>query len=96
MSSLKAQKTRSALLAAARDVILELGIDRLSMDCVAQTAGMSKGAVMYHFKTRRALLSSLVVEYAEHLESRLKAIEALLEGTLDEPFVSGYVDWLLG
>lgn len=93
MSSLKAQKTRSALLAAARDVILELGIDRLSMDRVAQTAGMSKGAVMYHFKTRRALLAPLVEEYAEHLESRLKASEALFEGTPDETFFSGYVEW---
>lgn len=93
MSSAKALKTRSALLEAARNVIVDLGIERLSMDRVAERAGMSKGAVMYHFRTKRALLEALVEEYAAHLEERLRESEALFAGTPEETFFSGYVEW---
>lgn len=93
MSSAKALKTRFALLEAARAVIVEQGIEHLSMDRVAERAGMSKGAVMYHFKTKRALLAALLEEYAEHLETRLKESEALFVGSPEETFFSGYVEW---
>ena len=93
MSSAKAIKTRSELLEAARAVIVELGIERLSMDRVAERAGMSKGAVMYHFKTKRALLAALVEDYAEHLEAKLREGEALFSGTPEETFFPGYIEW---
>lgn len=93
MSSAKALKTRSELLEAARAIIVELGIERLSMDRVAEQSGMSKGAVMYHFKTKRALLAALVEEYAEHLEEKLREGEALFSGTPEETFFPGYIEW---
>ena len=96
MSSAKAIKTRSELLEAARAVIVELGIERLSMDRVAERAGMSKGAVMYHFKTKRALLAALVEDYAEHLEAKLREGEALFSGTPEETFFPGYIEWFRG
>ena len=50
MSSEKALRTRAAIIAAARGIILKEGIGALTMDRAAQAAGMSKGACMYHFK----------------------------------------------
>ena len=55
MSSEKAIRTRASIIAAARSIILKEGIGALTMDRAAQEAGMSKGACMYHFKTKRAL-----------------------------------------
>lgn len=93
MASEKAQKTRQSILAASRAVILEEGIAALTMDRVAQQAGLSKGACMYHFKNKRALQAALIEEYAEHLDEELRRHEALFNGRPDETLVPGYVAW---
>ncbi len=93
MTTPKARQTRGELLEAARRIILRLGIERLSMDRVAEESGMSKGAVTYHFKTKRMLLAALLEEYAEHLEARLRESEALFSGAPEATFFPGYVEW---
>ena len=104
MSSDKAKMTRAAMLRAARELIVERGIDRLSMDQLALRCEKSKGAVMYHFKTRRALLLALIEEYAEHMNERLCRNEAWALSNLSEAeredeeargraLVAAYVRW---
>lgn len=88
MSSEKAIRTRASIIAAARSIILKEGIGALTMDRAAQEAGMSKGACMYHFKTKRALHAALIEDYAAHLESQMKRHEGLFEGRPDETLVS--------
>ncbi len=92
-TSIKALKTRQLLLEAARTLILEEGIERLSMDRIAQRAGLSKGAVMYHFKTKRAVEAALLEDYAAHLERGLAEHEALFAGLPEETFIPGYLEW---
>ena len=87
MSSDKAKMTRAAMLRSARELIVERGIDRLSMDQLALRCEKSKGAVMYHFKTRRALLQALIEEYAEHMTERLRRNEAWAVANLSAPYV---------
>ena len=89
MSSEKAIRTRASIIAAARSIILKEGIGALTMDRAAQEAGMSKGACMYHFKTKRALHAALIEDYAAHLESQMKRHEGLFEGGPDERPVPG-------
>ena len=93
MSSEKAIRTRASIIAAARSIILKEGIGALTMDRAAQEAGMSKGACMYHFKTKRALHAALIEDYAAHLESQMKRHEGLFEGRPDETLVPGFVEW---
>lgn len=69
------------------------GIDRLSMDRVAQQAGLSKGAVMYHFPSKRSLQAALLEDYAEHMDEELHRHEALFEGTSIEKLMAGYIEW---
>ena len=88
MSSEKALRTRAAIIAAARGIILKEGIGALTMDRAAQAAGMSKGACMYHFKNKRALHAALIEDYAAHLDGQMKRHEALFEGRPDETLVS--------
>ena len=93
MSTPKAIKTNSAILAAARNVVRSRGIDALSMDQVAKEAGVSKGAVMYHFPTKKALQAALIQDYAEHMAGELHRHEARFEGDAIETFIPGYVEW---
>ncbi|MDO4937718.1 MAG: TetR/AcrR family transcriptional regulator [Sutterellaceae bacterium] len=93
MSSTKALRTNSNILQAARDVLRTEGIERLSMDRVAAKAGVSKGAVMYHFPTKRALQAALIQDYADHLDSGLKKHEAMFEGSAEEVLIPAYIEW---
>lgn len=93
MSSTKALRTRTLLLDCARNIILDEGLERLSMDRVAKAAGLSKGAVMYHFETKRALQAALLQDYAAHLERGLAEHEALFEGTPAETLIPGFLEW---
>ncbi len=93
MPSTKALRTNSNILQAARDVLRTEGIERLSMDRVAAKAGVSKGAVMYHFPTKRALQAVLIQDYADHLDSGLKKHEAMFEGSSEEVLIPAYIEW---
>lgn len=55
----KRDRTRAALLAAAREVISELGYERTTLQAVAERAGMSSGAIYGNFRNRDALLIAL-------------------------------------
>lgn len=96
MSSSKAIKTNAAILQAAREIVRTEGIERLSMDNVAHKAGLSKGAVMYHFPTKRALQAALIQDYAEHMNGELHRNEGLFEGIPIETLLPGYVEWFRG
>lgn len=51
--------TRARLLTAAARVIARAGYERTSLDDVALEAGLTKGAVYWHFDTKHALLVAL-------------------------------------
>ncbi|MBC8078602.1 MAG: TetR family transcriptional regulator [Chloroflexales bacterium] len=71
------QRTRAALLAAAFTVIKHDGLNALTLDAVAHTAGVSKGGLLYHFPSREALvtamISSPIEEFERALVERLRA-----------------------
>ncbi|GEM_PF-4623486 len=61
--------TRAKILRAAADIILHSGTDYLSIDRVIEKAEISKGAFMYHFPTRRALIAALAAYTAASVEA---------------------------
>ncbi len=89
----KAQRTRRTILEASKKIIIDEGLNALSMDRVSAVAKLSKGAVMYHFHSKRALIRALFQDYADHLDAELREHEALFDGTSDETLVPAYVDW---
>jgi AcrR family transcriptional regulator len=56
----KRQRTRAALIAAATAVIAEKGYGRLTLEEVAERAGMSRGAIYGNFKNREDLILAVV------------------------------------
>ena len=62
---------RAQLLDAALAVIRRSGAQALTLDAVAVEAGVSKGGVLYHFASKRALIDGLVDCWLDDFEARL-------------------------
>jgi TetR/AcrR family acrAB operon transcriptional repressor len=83
----EAAATREALLDAAEDVFLERGVSRTSLEQIARHAGMTRGAVYWHFRNKADLFHALLqrvrmpfqdlvdeIEDSAGIESPLEAI----------------------
>ena len=75
-----AQATRSALLDAAERVFLQRGVSRTSLNDIAQAAGLTRGAVYWHFKDKADLFNAMLERVALPLEAELAG---LCEGGCD-------------
>ena len=77
--------TRARLLDAAVAVVRRDGAGALTLDAVAAEAGVSKGGLLYHFKTKRDLLDAMLEGWLEEFAAEIAAAE---EG---RGFAHGYV-----
>jgi AcrR family transcriptional regulator len=75
--------TRAKLLDAAGTVIRRDGPQALTLDAVAAEAGVSKGGLLYHFKSKRELLDGLVTRWLDEFQADIDAAPG--------NFVAGYV-----
>jgi len=68
---------RAQILAAAIDTIAELGYGQASLARIAETAGTSKGVIIYHFGSKDELMRGLVAEVVArgvaYMEPRIDA-----------------------
>ena len=55
-----AARNRRHLLATARDMLAEQGVDKLTMDALAERAGLGKGTVYRRFGTRAGIFAALL------------------------------------
>jgi AcrR family transcriptional regulator len=86
----KRDRTRTALLEAARALIREKGYERTTLEEVAQRAGMTTGAIYGNFKNRDELFIALGHAYWAPVKPKVKpgatfaeAMRALAEATLE-------------
>lgn len=64
-------RTRRALLDAAARRVAQRGAT-ISLDAVAQEAGVSKGGLLHHFRSREALLAGLVEEWLARFDAAVE------------------------
>lgn len=91
---------REALLDAAQAIVTEQGVSAMTLENVAARAGVTKGGLIYHFKTRELLLQALVERMVEQIEFRYQAgaakqgqtLEALLIAMIDDTFSMAATD----
>ncbi|CAA7623908.1 TetR/AcrR family transcriptional regulator [Magnetospirillum sp. UT-4] len=57
---MSAPATREKIIDAAMTIVRDQGVARLTLDEAARIAGMSKGGVLYHFKTKDDLIRAMV------------------------------------
>lgn len=55
----EAEKTREAILDAAEQVFMENGVARTSLHQIATVAGVTRGAVYWHFRDKMALIHAM-------------------------------------
>ena len=85
----KRERTRAALLEAARALVREKGYERTTIDQVAKRAGMTTGAIYGNFKNRDELFIALGQTYWAPVRPKIKpgatfaeAMHALAKATL--------------
>ncbi|WP_142846863.1 TetR/AcrR family transcriptional regulator [Telmatospirillum sp. J64-1] len=73
--------SRQKVLEAAAEIAAEVGTARLTLDAVAERAGVSKGGLLYNFPTKEELLRGMVDQFLEQTaELEQKARESLEPG----------------
>lgn len=92
MSANPGKSTRQRILDCARELVVEEGTGHLTIDRVAERAGISKGAFLYHFKSKQDLMRALIDAYVDHLESNLRNAEEQFRDSPD-PVVQGFAAW---
>lgn len=100
------EKTRAALIDAARSLFIEKGYSDTSTPEIVAAAGITRGALYHHFEDKRALFRAVVTDEAQAVmndiermaPANLLPIDALLAGTaayLDAMRVPGRTRLLL-
>ncbi|MBZ0289385.1 MAG: TetR/AcrR family transcriptional regulator [Anaerolineae bacterium] len=73
MNDTKAARTRETLIQAANQVLVHDGISHLTLEAVAEAAGVSKGGLLYHFPGKEALVEGMIDHYLTRFEHRLES-----------------------
>ena len=100
---------RDRIITGALELAHRDGFDALTFDTLAEHVGLSRGGVIYHFRTKTELLEGIAAEVLERwrtealaalggpLEeaSRTERIEALTRSVLDGEILPGEVSFML-
>lgn len=70
-----AQQTREALIDAAELVFSQRGVSRTTLQEIAKAAGLTRGAIYWHFKDKAELFNAMMARTTMPMEDTLKAID---------------------
>src|SRR3954471_11173426 len=76
----KDKSTRERILDAAAELVSEVGSGRLTLDAVAERAGLSKGGLLYNFPTKEALLQGMVERLINEVTVEKEALRQTMAG----------------
>lgn len=74
-----AQHTRESLLDAAERLFAERGVTRTSLQDIAKAAGVTRGAVYWHFQDKAELFNAMMSRTTLPMEDTLKSIDTARE-----------------
>jgi len=72
--------SRRKILDAAAELVGEIGAGRLTLDAVAERAGLSKGGLLYSFPSKDALLEGMIERMIEEGRAQQDSLRAGLKG----------------
>jgi len=73
------KSSREKILDAAAELVAEIGAGRLTLDAVAERAGLSKGGLLYNFPTKDALLQAMIQRMIDQVVESREALRAEIE-----------------
>ncbi|GJF08573.1 TetR family transcriptional regulator [Mycolicibacterium cyprinidarum] len=76
----RSEKSRTAIVAATRELLLDRGFDKLSIEAVAARAGVGKQTIYRWWPSRHALVADVILEDADNI---LRSIEPTDDLTAD-------------
>ncbi|AFM18450.1 transcriptional regulator [Mycolicibacterium chubuense NBB4] len=76
----RSEKSRAAIMRATRELLLERGFDKLSIEAVAARAGVGKQTIYRWWPSRHALVADVTLEYADRI---LRPVERTADVTAD-------------
>ena len=81
LAACRRPSSRETILDAAEAVVLAAGAAHLTLDAVAERAGVSKGGLLYNFHTKELLLQAMVDRQMHRIEqARARALDQLPPG----------------
>ena len=63
----RSEKSRLAIVGATREMLMERGFDKLSIEAVAARAGVGKQTIYRWWPSRHALVADVILEYADRI-----------------------------
>lgn len=66
-----AARNRAALIVAAREMLTEVGVDKITMDALAERSGLGKGTVFRRFGTRSGIFMALLGDGERAFQDRV-------------------------
>ena len=81
----EAQETRNRILDAAEHVFSEHGVSRTSLEDIAQAAGVTRGAIYWHFKDKSDLFAAMVNRVTLPMEAMVAASS---DESVEDPMAS--------
>lgn len=66
MSTTKKDMKKELILKAVSQIVNEEGVEKLTLEAVAQKAGISKGGLLYHFPTKDSLILGVIEQLSNH------------------------------
>ena len=80
--------TRNRIMDVAQSMVLDVGLAGTSVEKVIEGAGVAKGTVFYHFKTKHDLAAALIERYADqdehHFADAMSKAEQLARDPLQQ------------
>jgi TetR/AcrR family transcriptional regulator, acrAB operon repressor len=81
----EAQETRNRILDAAEHMFSERGVSRTSFEDIAQAAGVTRGAIYWHFKDKSDLFAAMVNRVTLPMEAMVARSS---DDSIDDPIAS--------
>jgi AcrR family transcriptional regulator len=63
--------TRRGVLVVAAELVAREGVAKLTLDAVAERAGLSKGGILHHFSTKDSLIAAMIEDLVSQFEDDL-------------------------
>lgn len=73
------KSSREKILDAASELVAEIGAGRLTLDAVAERAGLSKGGLLYNFPSKDALLQGMIQRMIDQVTASREALRTQIE-----------------
>lgn len=93
-SSTRAERTRTAILAAAEDLFARKGFAAARLEDVADTVKMTRAALFYYYKDKQALYDAMIEDAFGRLRGELERILAAADRSIAERMDMATEAWI--